>query len=895
MPTDPPYDPIRARLYPHPHLGGGRVVARPVGDSAGPGDDCFMSALGFGEPRVSPPLAGWHLPTLAFPARVPGGDPGGALAACRALEAAVRRAVGRSTGVVERIAAIAEDLPPAELPGFWERAARHYLDAGQPQRASAMFLRARRAEDEHGLAVDEPGRRAAYLRFALAGALSAKAVTAYADGLAARHDPPRAYAELLELAAGYVRGGLPPWPALPRQVRTMAKAAGLDVTDEETRVLAGLLRVPATRHADAAFWKANRPRLVRLARRSPGLRRALLHLFPEADMDVWWLDLLDEAGAIADLTRGDAAAWLTRMAAHLRRGRRTGRTPRALLDLVGRIRPGAEPIRLTGGGPSWTTVLDADLLDACLAAGLPVADPRPGDTIDLGRWLTHRERDLAAVGADPRYARLLSAAVGGFAARRGVGALLGVPALRPLVRDWILAEAGEIAAGGLADAREAVHRLESGLRGAPGETAMPSGTGEAIERADLAGPLRRTLRAGILDELGWDDLDAAADELGPDAEITTSWPVITLYTRRRAIAVGPSGRVAEHEPRLPGTAESCTVVYSAGAFLVVWDDDGRTARGYWSADDGARSGSGPVTRADGSLRPRAGHGYAFLDAAGARVTGRRALTPGELRLADTPRLLCDGVTYWSQPEAWRPELRELDPSSGALGRASLPGFLERAPLPEGHTWAVEACTLAPLPEGVRRTPLGTDGTLVGFRVSRNPAGGHLIEGVDGRRAEVRGREGTAPWGLLDLPAADRWGVLAGDTLVWLIDPLDGTAHWQVAAGTGDRWIPPAARQAARGTPVVPPPAFWHFLAPRDPEASARLRSIPESTVRALLDAAVADLTEDRARGGLPRAAPLIAALAAHPRLRAGLTGFVREAADLRLRLATLAERARSGA
>ncbi|RBQ20452.1 hypothetical protein DP939_11780 [Spongiactinospora rosea] len=811
------------------------------------------------------------------------------MVAAAGLAHVVWRGDVRPAALVERAEAIARGLAVADLPAFWDQVARYHLEAGHPQRAAVMFLRARRAEDEHGLAVQESARRAAYLRFALAGALPTKAVAAYAAGLAERHPPARAHAELLELVAGYTGGGLPPWPALPRQLRALAKAAGLDPAEEERRAFALLLRAPATRHASAAFWNANRARLVRLAKRYAELRHALLYLFPDADMDEWWLALLDETGALADLARAEAAGWLTRMAAHLERGRRTGRTPPLLLDLVTRLKPGAEPVRPAGS--SRAGVIDADLLDACLAAGLPVADPAPGHTIDLDRWLEHRQRDLAAIGADPRHARLLSTAVGAFAARHGVGALLDVAALRPLVRDWVAAEVGEIARGGLADAREAVQRLSSGLPpGAAGMAAMPEGVREAIERADVAVPLTRTLRAGILDELGWDDLDTVADELGPDAEITPSWPVLTVYNRRRAVAVGPSGRIAEHDLRLPATAESFTVVYSAGEFLVAWDDH-RTARGHWTSGP-SRTAPGPVTCVGGALRPRAGYGYAFLDASGARVTGRRALRPGDLRLADTPRLLCDGVTYWSQPEAWRPELRELDPATGELGRASLPGFLERAPLPPGRAWAVEACTLAPLPEGVRRTPLGTDGTLVGFRVSKgtDTEGRYVIEGVDGRRAEPRGRAGAVPWGLIELPHAGRHGVgvLAGDTLVWLADRTGEAAHWQVAAGTGDRWVPPAARLAARGTPIVPPPAFWHFLSPRDPAASARLRTIPEAAVRALLDAATTDLTTAPARAELPRTARLIEKLATHPRLRAGLTGFIRHAADLHLRLSALA-------
>lgn len=71
-----------------------------------------------------------------------------------------------------------------------------------------------------------------------------------------------------------------------------------------------------------------------------------------------------------------------------------------------------EPVRLTTEQGHHEVALD--LLDACLAAGVPVTDPRRGTALDLAEWLDDKEpgrRDLAAVAADPRYAPLLRAAV----------------------------------------------------------------------------------------------------------------------------------------------------------------------------------------------------------------------------------------------------------------------------------------------------------------------------------------------------------------------------------------------------------------------------------------------------------------------------------------------------
>ncbi|GAA5052079.1 hypothetical protein HNP84_001577 [Thermocatellispora tengchongensis] len=881
---EPGTEPVHARAYLHPHLPGRPVVVL-TGATEAQVRDRVLGALGFTRPEApGRPVARRRTGGAGYPEWALRHDPDRAeraLAAAPAMARAARLAGSRPGTAASAYAGIAARLPPAHLPAFWEQAGRHFIQARQPAHAGLMFARAREAEQAHRLPVDEAARRAAYLEFSLAGALPAKAVTAYAADLAARYHPGRAREELLALAVRRTLGGLPPWADLPRQLRTLARAAGLDAQAEERRALASLLAMPSVRCAAPAFWEGYRPRLVRLARRSPELRLTLLHLFPYADIDEWWLDLLGEAGALGDLERDpDPGAWLTRMAAHLKRGRRARPAPTPLLELVARLRPGPHPVRL-GEGESWRArYLDADLLDACLAAGLPVEDPAPGLAVDLYEWLRTRRRDLAAAAADPRYAPLLHAAVGVHAAERGVEDLLPVPALRPFVREWIAAESAAAARGGLADAKEAVARLER-LAGGAALSVLP-GTREAIRGIDLTLPLRRTLAAGVLDELGWDALDDAADELGPDAEITASWPVLTLYTRTRAIAVGPEGRVAEHDLALPPPAQSHTVIYSAGAFLVVWHD-GHGRRGYWSTEpDAVRT----VAGRGWSVYPNAGHGFAFLAEDGARVTGRTLLRPGDMRVEDTPRLLCEGGAYWAQPEVWRAELRELDPRTGDLGPPAAPPFLAAAALPEGHEWAVEACTLAPLPEGVRESPLGTDGARLGARVSTDGHGGYRVESVDGRAAALRIERGLAPWGLLALPGAGAPMVVAGESIVWLLDPADGAGHWQAAIGPNEHWTPSTAG-LARGTPIVPPPAFWHFLRPRDPAASAALRRIARPQVRRLLAAAVADLSEDAKRPDLPLLDAALTSLATHPRLRRGLSGVIRQAAELHMRLTHL--------
>src|SRR5205085_5088524 len=83
---------------------------------------------------------------------------------------------------------------------------------------------------------------------------------------------------------------------------------------------------------------------------------------------------------------------------------------------------------------------------------------------------------------------------------------------------------------------------------------------------------------------------------------------------------------------------------------------------------------------------------------GSRTTGGRAVRPGDT-LAAPPRLVIgDGARLWTL--AGR-SFRELDPSSGRLGPASLPAF------------------------------------LAGARTRRARDGRFAIEGVDGRRLSAR--------------------------------------------------------------------------------------------------------------------------------------------------------------
>ena len=70
-----------------------------------------------------------------------------------------------------------------------------------------MFGKAREAERAYALAIDEERQHTVFLEFALAGALTAKALSLHARDLAARCEPTGAYERFRRLCVERTLGG----------------------------------------------------------------------------------------------------------------------------------------------------------------------------------------------------------------------------------------------------------------------------------------------------------------------------------------------------------------------------------------------------------------------------------------------------------------------------------------------------------------------------------------------------------------------------------------------------------------------------------------------------------------------------------------------------------------
>ncbi|WP_155369780.1 hypothetical protein [Catellatospora vulcania] len=898
-PDDPAVAAVTGRAYVHPALPG-RTVVRLVSEPVSAAEDLSMEFLGFTADGAVPVGHG-RIRALAFPASALVQDPAHgreALALVKEMEKLARLARSKPGNARDGYLAVAARLAgtvPHFLPGFWEQAGRAFIDAENLRQAATCFGDARRAEQTYALPVDEARLRDAHLEFALAGALTAKAFRDYARDALTRAPAASAYPLVRSVAVRRVAGGLPPGPGLAADLRRLAKAAGLGAAAEDESVVAELLMLPAVVRADAGFWTAYRKTLPRLARRDPAVAARLLELLPEppgwkADLSEEWLDLILDAGVL-DAADADVAGWLERFAWYRAKHRwAVGAVSPRLHDLVARLAPrlraAGRPLRLRpadGSGP-----VDLNLVDVCLAHGVPVAvDPTP-EGLPVTRWhdmIGEGRRDLRAIAADPgllpelvrglwrlldRYSQVDP---DGANAANLITTLTEVPGLLVALRHGIGRQRldGSTVAGLEATLRE-LYPLWSaaGVRLAAGEL-------RRVAALDAAEVLAGSLRAGLVDELGWPAYETAVADL-KRLGLSPSWPTLAACDFNRAVTVAPDGTATQHVVRTPPdswrTDVSCHEL--GGRLLVSGDSHYSEGWAYW-ADRPDQTFK--VPRADRA--EHAGPPTPFLPLPGGGVTGGgRPWLPGDPVAPAPGPVSSDGVTYWRcEQEPDGPRWREYDPQTGEPGRHSLPAFLADG-VPDGGRLLPEWSWLRPGPDAFADSPLGSADGLLGWRVHVLPDGTQVGRSVDGRTVRWQPTvPGEVLVGALRLPGDDRLRPVTtrvgdrprpGDLAVTVWAP-DGGGPLQECLATHSR----------------PPLPHWHALRPRDAAGSAALRAMTAPRAAALLadvsngNAALDHLTDQAIARHLPEVTD--------PTLLRALRAVVRTTVRLQVRLERLRE------
>ncbi|TVZ92753.1 PHP-associated domain-containing protein [Streptomyces sp. BK340] len=894
-------DGLTVRTYTHPALDG-RQVVRLVPGTLGEAEDLALEFLGLAREPDVPEVGQVRKETLGFPAWALVNDPANghhALALVKDVERLARQAKSRPGTAKEGFEALGEQLGravPHFLPTFYEQAARAFLQHENTTYAAAFFGKAREAERVHALAVDEERQRAVFLEFAFAGALTVKALKEHVKDLARRLDPAAAWAQFRQLTVERCAAGMPPYASLPQDARGLIRAAGLDRATEECALVADLLASPAAVRAPASFWNSFRTVLPVLAERQPAVRARLLEIMPaglgrEVQDDEFWLTLLAECGAERLLTEQaaaeeygvDPADWLSRWALFRKHGGSWSRRSPGTLALVERmaagLRAAGRPVDLFTG--RWHAGADLDLLDLCVAEGVPLTVPGPDVNVYLALtdWLKDTRagrRDLVAVAADPRLRRLLHQAVEPVGKDSRSSGLLKTAAAHPVLsvvlREWLDEAAGEFTrAVGLPRARAALDRLR------PFRTVASEAGPDAVARVaghEVAPLLGRTLRAGILDELGWAALDEALELLDAetrkdkDSTLTLheAWPALIVVRGHKAIVVGPDGILLEHDLRLPQELDRWQrprFRYVDGELLVMWRQ-GRTQHGYWSARPTE------VVELGGEQLSSWWSGNETDTASvplpdGGRATGGRTLHAGDTVLPPSRAVIADGTTYWRQGrQGLETVWLEYDPATGTHGRASLPALL-RAGIRDETSLLPGFCEVLPLRPGLEDSPFGTDGTVLGrwVRAEGKGADARRTAGTpDGRTvsmpASYGGRTGSAPLGALRLPGGAEPVAAQMIRQVGLFASDDTSADGELGRVTPNE----RGSEFAAGTRLVPPLPFWHALRPRDEQGSAVLRALTDERAAELLR--VTALALEGRRQALERAGSDEAARAAVP-------------------------------
>ncbi|BCJ70780.1 hypothetical protein CS0771_03240 [Catellatospora sp. IY07-71] len=893
-PAHPSVAPVTGRAYAHPALPG-RTVVRLVSEPVGAAEDLTMEFLGFATVDAVPVGHG-RVRTPGFPASALVQDPAHgaqALALVKEMEKLARLARSKPGNARDGYLAVARRLAetvPRFLPPFWEQAGRAFTEAENPRQAAICFADARRAEQVHGLPVDEDRLRATHLEFALAGALTAKAFTDYARDVAARLPAGQAYPLIRSVAMQRVAGGLAPGAGFAADLRRAAKAAGLDAAAADDADAAELVRLPAVVRAHPSFWKSYRKPLLRLARRDPAVATRLRELLPEppgwgTDLTEEWLGLIVDAGVLDD-PAADVAAWLERFAGYRSRHRlAAGTVSPQLLDLVPRLAP-----RLRAAGrplalhPADARVADLNLMDACLAHGVPVAAWSDPAGLPVERWYdmeAEGRRDLAAVAADPgllpalarglwrmldRYTQLDPA---GYNAVKLVTVLAATPGLAAALRHGIgqVRLAGATVAGLEAALRE-LHPLWS-----TAGVALAVAELRRIAALDAAEVLAGSLRAGLVDELGWPAYEEAVAEL-KRLGLSPSWPTVTVSDQNRVVTVAPDGARAEHTVRIPAGSwhTDVTGFVLDGRLLVAGRSPYPSAGWAYWADRPDRTFELPR-----AAPVPAGPPLPYLPLAGGGVTGGGApWLPGDAVPAEPGLVSSDGVTHWHLVDGrWR----EFDPVTGTPGPDGVPGFFSDG-VPPGRRLLPEWSWLRPGPAEFADSPLGAADGLLGWCVHELPDGTQVGRAIDGRTVL---RRPTAPdevlVGALRLP---------GDHLLRPVTARTGgqTRPHDLAVTV---WSPDGASplQECLATHSRPPFPYWHALRPRDPAGSAALRAVTAPVAAALLadvaagNAGLDHLTDQAIARHLP-------AVTDRNLLRA-LRSVVRTAARLHTRLQRLRE------
>ena len=822
---------LLARTYTHPMLDDCAVV-RLVRAPLTEVEDLSLDVLGFSN-TASAPVGHVRTKAIGFPAWPILHDPANARHALnlvgdlqRAAKLA-RSRPGPAKDMLDELAGRLGASAPHFLPTFLEEAARIFLALDNRAYATQYFAKAREAERIHNLNIDETRHRQVLLEFALGGALSAKELTTESKALLERHGPEEALEQFIQLNIDRVKGGLPPYANLHTDIKRLVKAAKADQQEVDERLLDAMLRSPAVSNAPQAFWNAFMKPLARMARSNPDLRDLLFDLTPDGAKAAGWLEVLEAAGVADELRAGerDVLDWVERFITKECWAWNSD-FPAELSQFI-RSLPHQEgkvlelPLFLYGTEP--------ELMDAALSLGCRVeleSQSHWRDHFDLRAWLADDRRSELIHLAASEHAPKAAAGLKEVKLSEHLDVLLAHEGSRQLLHRWATTTLTEESTA--PEFFTELDRLKPLYTPtARAEVADELARFEAF--ADSSELTAKAIRDGLLTELTWPTLEAAAAELGfeeadtDEVSVQESWPWFGVTRSNRIIWVKGNERGTDVTIDVPGAqkfSEWRWLLVAGDTACLSWDSSW-SRHLTWASD--------PATHHKQEFHhwPSVDFSDFSLEVEAGRLCGPGLLRPSATQFPTSGRatVFQEGSSHWSH-EPWEQQPHALDPDTGKLGRESMPpglAALVEADLRDGFSLKARRTQwMQAVPETLG-SPLGVADGQHGWVLLTRGDDELLARGIDGfswRGHQEGVHDGSWPGAHVARPGGGHWLVVDGTLRLENLAPLS---------------IACSARGRAHLLHDLPA-AGWHHLRVRDEAVSARMRTIQAADVADLIAA-----------------------------------------------------------
>lgn len=507
-----------------------------------------------------------------------------------------KRTVASSPDVVqerfdELITMLAASAPHF-VPALLEELARLFTSVDDISCAKKYFGKAREIERTYDLQIDAERHAAMFTEFANLGIVGARKLSAEAKAAGKRMAPSKAFDYFLNLSINRIHAGAPIYAGLTRDLRNLAKAAGMNALESDEALLDGIIDTTGFLEAPATFFTNINASFITLTKTNPTYQEALLAGKPYELSTEAYLTLLEEAGIFAILTTNSTefAQWL----AHF-------------ITTENRIHPGYEPkhhepkltAAVTRARDALATIpitlipepMDINLIDALCACNVTwdlEHKPEHYRAWWFYKWLdwfdddtfadpAAQRRDLAGIAQYPQLGEIVAESFSAYHIADNLNVLLATDGRRRVVRCFLEQFLSRrIAATGYKTAWEELKKAELAPLMHPRLRGNLPRSHRTNIRLDPVAELQQRLHHGVISELTWPALEQTLATLLETQPATAPVEFFETYSAV-ALRVGDTINIIDGNRivatgSIPADAHVTRVSLAGNKIAVLYDD-----------------------------------------------------------------------------------------------------------------------------------------------------------------------------------------------------------------------------------------------------------------------------------------------------------------------------------